>query len=511
MAAHAPAPAPAGPTPGQLLGAVVNPPVALGLLVANKIWDPLADYIGYPCDRERRIDDHKQAVLRVIAMKDDFLLIGPCPPSLQSRHWIKCVEQLEKTFSEIQEKYLRGGYFNTCSCAREAIKETKRAEELAGQYKDLCIDIKARLLPVNVSQWEDLSLVTNSYKDLVIKFINDTSGKARLLGIWGMAGIGKSTLLRQVSKSRSEFISDGDDLIVLIVDTGSDYSVAKVQKCLIGLLGVTVAADVTEAGVALAISNRLRGMRFLVMFDDLSGPINLARIGIPDAPPASLKCQKVVFTTQKQAVCASMGADETIHMVCPSEIEAEKLFNHAVGADILKDKRISSLSQDAQDETQDAQQLLHVLQMVAIRGLSKLREVNLKTVGVSITSISISVCPALIDLSWIKDLINLEQLSVTQCRMLNKILSLDVVQQDTISMPKLKTVHLEGLEELTVIADLTLKLDNIVHFSVFLCSKLVGLPVVGERKPKVILDCDISFSDKILQDGNESPYSIRVA
>lgn len=177
----------------------------------------------------------------------------------------------------------------------------------------------------------------------------------------------------------------------------------------------------------------------------------------------------------------------------------------------IMDCNVLSLVAEVQDETQDAQQLLHVLQMVAIRGLSKLREVNLKTVGVSITSISISVCPALIDLSWIKDLINLEQLSVTQCRMLNKILSLDVVQQDTISMPKLKTVHLEGLEELTVIADLTLKLDNIVHFSVFLCSKLVGLPVVGERKPKVILDCDISFSDKILQDGNESPYSIRVA
>lgn len=98
MAADAPAPPPAGPTLPQLLGAVVNPPVALTLLIVNKLWDPIADYLGYPCDRQRRIDDHHQAVQRVLAMRDDFVLSGPCPTSRQSRHWLKRVEQLEKAY-----------------------------------------------------------------------------------------------------------------------------------------------------------------------------------------------------------------------------------------------------------------------------------------------------------------------------------------------------------------------------------------------------------------------------
>ncbi|KAJ4877352.1 Disease resistance protein (NBS-LRR class) family [Raphanus sativus] len=139
-----------------------------------------------------------------------------------------------------------------------------------------------------------------------------------IMGLYGMGGVGKTTLLTQLNNKFSDERCGFDFVIWIVVS--KEFQVEKIQE-------VWKQKDTTEKGVHLY--NFLKKKRFVLFLDDLWQKVDLAKAGVP-FPTVENRC-KVAFTTRSQDVCAHMGVEEPMEVQCLSDNDAFVLFQKKVG------------------------------------------------------------------------------------------------------------------------------------------------------------------------------------
>ncbi|CAA7034235.1 unnamed protein product [Microthlaspi erraticum] len=165
-----------------------------------------------------------------------------------------------------------------------------------------------------------------------------------VMGMYGMGGVGKTTLLTQLYNKFSEE-RRGFDFVIWVV-VSKELHVEKIQREItqkIGLGGGEEWEKKDKNQKADVIYNFFRKKRFLLFLDDLWEKVNLAEIGIP-FPIAKNRC-KVAFTTRSQDVCSRMGVEDPMEVQCLADNDAFDLFQKKVGQITLgSDPEILSLA-----------------------------------------------------------------------------------------------------------------------------------------------------------------------
>ncbi|KAK9715715.1 hypothetical protein RND81_06G184700 [Saponaria officinalis] len=148
-----------------------------------------------------------------------------------------------------------------------------------------------------------------------------------LLGIYGMGGVGKTTLLKEINNM---YISRGHGFDVVIwISVSKDFGVDGIQRALLSRMGVSWDANESRDQLCSRIYSSMRRMKFLLLLDDLWKGLELEKIGIP-LPDAENKC-KVVFTTRSTDVCCDMDASKTLKVEFLSEEDSWRLFIDKAG------------------------------------------------------------------------------------------------------------------------------------------------------------------------------------
>ncbi|XP_073014121.1 LOW QUALITY PROTEIN: probable disease resistance protein At4g14610 [Typha latifolia] len=152
------------------------------------------------------------------------------------------------------------------------------------------------------------------------------------IGIWGMGGVGKTHLLKQIQNSFYHGNSIFD--VVILVTASKECSVSKVQDEIIKKLGLRKPNDVQSN--AKTISNFLAHRSFLLLLDDLWGYLDLEAVGVP-IPLTAIGPykQKVVLTTRSDNVCGVMSVEQQIKVQKLDEVVAWSLFQKNVGEQTL--------------------------------------------------------------------------------------------------------------------------------------------------------------------------------
>ncbi|KAH7665892.1 P-loop containing nucleoside triphosphate hydrolase protein [Dioscorea alata] len=169
-----------------------------------------------------------------------------------------------------------------------------------------------------------------------------------MMGIWGMGGVGKTTLLNEINNS----LQGGDanmgfnHVIYLVVSKEPLFE--KLQKEISERLGLPSHSDKND------IFEFLKNKNFLLLLDDIWEKVELPeKLGIPlphhqsqNREDRSPRCNhKVIFTTRKDDVCAGMKADKKIKVECLDGEEAWNLFKqHANEETINSNASIKKLS-----------------------------------------------------------------------------------------------------------------------------------------------------------------------
>ena len=154
-----------------------------------------------------------------------------------------------------------------------------------------------------------------------------------VMGLYGMGGVGKTTLLTQLN---NQFLHNGNvfDIVIWIV-VSKDSHIQMIQEVIANKLGLVGDEWNQENGnqKACHIHNTLRRKKFVLLLDDIWAKVNLSDIGVP-IPSIENGC-KVVFTTRSLEVCRRMDVDFEMEVQCLAPNDALDLFLKKVGETTL--------------------------------------------------------------------------------------------------------------------------------------------------------------------------------
>ncbi|KAJ4917641.1 Disease resistance protein (NBS class) family [Raphanus sativus] len=154
--------------------------------------------------------------------------------------------------------------------------------------------------------------------------------EGRTLGIYGMGGVGKTTLLATINnKFKDEF-----DVVIWVV-VSKDLQYDGIRNQILRRLRVDKEWEKeTEKEKASSIKCILERKKFILLLDDLWSEVDLNEIGVPR--PTQENGSKIVFTSRSEEVCSDMEAADELKIDCLSTNDAWELFETVVGEDTLK-------------------------------------------------------------------------------------------------------------------------------------------------------------------------------
>ncbi|XP_048566189.1 uncharacterized protein LOC125546091 isoform X2 [Triticum urartu] len=359
------------------------------VLFITKCWDPVAQHLGHPFDVPRRVDDLLEGIQRLLGLTADHQRDRPRPSSADVQGWMSCIQASQQAAQVIMGrrdallthdlggrtefagllawlgKHLKN-YRERCSVGKLADLELEKVKVLIARGEAYWKEAHAAPHGRNI-RWathpravSNATLRANMTLDRAVhrwgsgiramehmlvralRFVEDTTPGS--FGVWGMGGVGKTTLLELVRDSGWESFDH-----IVFVKVGKQYDVHKVQQCIANNVGASLSSESSMQHSADTIYNHLRDKNFLLLLDDLWKRLDLQAIGIPPITGEPGRHRKVIVTSRRNTVCANMRCQENniIAAGCLNKEDALLLFLDKVGNRAIQaHSRIPSLAKE---------------------------------------------------------------------------------------------------------------------------------------------------------------------
>ncbi|KAL0720835.1 hypothetical protein Bca4012_035434 [Brassica carinata] len=182
------------------------------------------------------------------------------------------------------------------------------------------------------------------------------SGGTRSIGLYGVGGVGKSTILREISNkitARFDF--------VIWVGVSQHLRVEKIQEEIGKKLGFHGEEwnQKDERQKANDIHNFMKEKRFTLLLDDVWTKVDLTKIGVP--PPTKKNKCKIAFTTRSREVCVQMGVADPIEVQSLAENDAWDLFQMKLAGGHANRSKIQEMARKVAERCHGLPLALNVL------------------------------------------------------------------------------------------------------------------------------------------------------
>jgi len=158
----------------------------------------------------------------------------------------------------------------------------------------------------------------------IMKALKDDN--VNMIGLYGMGGVGKTTLVKEVGRRAKESQLFDEVLMVIL---SQNPNVIDIQDRMAARLGLHF-DEKTKEGRADRLWQRLKTeKKVLIILDDAWKDIDLQEIGIPFGD-AHRGC-KILLTTRLEHICSSMKCQQKVLLRVLSENEAWALFKINAG------------------------------------------------------------------------------------------------------------------------------------------------------------------------------------
>ncbi|XP_004304791.1 PREDICTED: probable disease resistance protein At4g27220 [Fragaria vesca subsp. vesca] len=162
---------------------------------------------------------------------------------------------------------------------------------------------------------------TTQAMDDVMKVLTDD--KITVVGVYGMGGVGKTSMVRHVA---AQACKNGSFNHWIMATISQNHDLIKIQDTFAELLGFTLQGK-TEDGRATRLHKEImRREKLLIILDDVWVRTELSKIGIPSYMELQKCKSKVLLTTRRLNVCHAMKCHEQIRLNVLSDQDSWTLF-----------------------------------------------------------------------------------------------------------------------------------------------------------------------------------------
>ncbi|KAI3904329.1 hypothetical protein MKW92_028256 [Papaver armeniacum] len=277
--------------------------------LATPIWECCAKKITYFFTLPENLDAMEKSMNRLKRIRGDVMErinreeSNPAEPVKRTHDvsgWLQTVEASEQEVGKILEENedLKIGGNNCCCWSPNTCWRAYKLNNLVSQNLS------------NV-RMEGMDSIFDEVLNLLVR---DSS--VGVIGLYGMGGVGKTTLLKKISNAFAKGNRDFES--VMWVEVPKDQNLKDIQNQIGDILGLSWEDKKGTEKRSLDIHQVLKNKRFLLCLDDVWERVDLQRVGIPkiDIQEEEITNSKVVFTTRSENVCGLMDADRRIKVDC---------------------------------------------------------------------------------------------------------------------------------------------------------------------------------------------------
>ncbi|XP_062105380.1 disease resistance protein RPS5-like [Humulus lupulus] len=246
------------------------------------------------------------------------------------------VQELLQTESEERNRLCPWGccsknYKSSYKYGKRVSRKLAEVTELKGEGVFEVVAERGPIAPV-VEVPDEPTVGMELIFDLMWTKLNEED--VRIMGLYGMGGVGKTTLLKKIN---NKFLNSQNDYHVIWVVVSKDHTIENIQNSIGEKITLSFGGDTwknkTFQQKSQDIFNVLNKKKFILLLDDIWERIDLVKVGIP--LPNRQNGSKLVFTTRSKDVCSRMSVDKQVEVKCLSREESWKLFEEKVGNEAL--------------------------------------------------------------------------------------------------------------------------------------------------------------------------------
>ncbi|XP_028070127.1 probable disease resistance protein At1g61190 [Camellia sinensis] len=263
----------------------------------------------------------------------------------QCRNWLRNVRTAEGKIQDLKQRYKKA---SKCLCGMcpflklrklsksifDTTKDVVKLKTKMNELKQNANVMTTRRPPPLATNIVELNSLTNNAQEL-LNLLGQKDLKR--IGIFGMKGVGKTTLLEKLYAEAGQNCRFD---IAILVSCQEEDSVRKLQEYLLRQLELTVNENDSTKKVGDRISEKLENMEYLLLLDQVFSCINLHEVGIRDCH----KYGKAVFASREKIICKEMDANEYFQVKLLPLEDAVALFQTIVGDVVRTNKTIEGIA-----------------------------------------------------------------------------------------------------------------------------------------------------------------------
>ncbi|XVE92261.1 hypothetical protein REPUB_Repub01dG0081400 [Reevesia pubescens] len=331
----------------------------------GRCWDCVAGQAEFVCKLEENLEALKTALTELKDLSNDVIRRVKI---VEDQHQLKQLDQvrgwllrtealingadalIEESPQQIKKLCIGG-------CCSMSLKSNLKFGKQIAKMVQAVVDHRSKGVFDKVAEEVPTTLVTERPSRHTVG-LESTFNKAwssleaenvGIIGLYGMGGVGKTTLLNKINNKFCGSPNWFDVVIWIVVSKG--FYIGKVQDDIARRIGIIDGAwsDKTPDEKAQGIFRVLKDKKFVLLLDDIWERVDLIKVGIP--LPTQENGSKVVFTTRSIKVCGQMEAQK-IPVQCLPEEKAWELFQEKVGGAQTSDSspRIRQLAHEVAKE-----------------------------------------------------------------------------------------------------------------------------------------------------------------